>query len=116
MNHPKKGLKFMTQKLKKINKEEQENNWKKTADLFESKEGLSIMENSRALNAIERRKLLGPSKGKLISLRLPQEDIEALREIAQENERKYQQLIIHAVERFLEDYWFVQKKIKKQDW
>lgn len=113
MNHQKKGLKFMNRKLKKINKEEQEKDWARVAEFFESKEGLSIMKESRALNVIERRKLLGPSKGKLISLRLPQEDIEALREIAEENERKYQQLIIHAVERFLEDYWFVQKRIKK---
>ncbi|MEK7790569.1 MAG: hypothetical protein AAB309_02970 [Deltaproteobacteria bacterium] len=103
----------MSKKQKKINKEEQEKNWSKAAEIFEGEEGLSVMKASRALNAIERRKLLGRGRSKLISLRLPEEDIQALREIAEENDRKYQQLIIHAVERFLEDYWFVQKKLKK---
>ena len=104
----------MSPKRKKIDKYTQEKNWEETAKVFEGKEGLAVMEGSRALSTIERRKLLGPGKGKLISLRLPQDDLEALREIAKENSRKYQQLIIHAVERFLEDYWFSHKKIKKQ--
>jgi predicted DNA-binding protein len=105
----------MSKKQKKINKEEQEKNWAQTAEIFEGKEGLSVMKASRVLNAIERRKLLGRGKSKLISLRLPEEDIQVLREIAEKNDRKYQQLIIHAIERFLEDYWFVQKRLKRLD-
>lgn len=104
----------MSRKSKKIDKYVQEKNWEETAKIFEGKEGLAVMEGSRALNTIERRKLLGPGKGKLISLRLPEDDLHALREIAEENKRKYQQLIIHAVERFLEDYWSSRNKIKKQ--
>lgn len=52
----------------------------------------------------EKRKLLGPGRTKLISVRVPEDDLKALRDIAEENDRKYQQLIIQAIERFLEEY------------
>ncbi|HLD73929.1 MAG TPA: hypothetical protein VJB34_03410 [Bdellovibrionota bacterium] len=94
----------MSQKQRKLGKTGQERNWEETADIFEGAKGHAIMKASRALNAIERRKLLGPGKTKLISVRVPEEDIEALRNIAEKNDRKYQQLIIQAIEKFLEEY------------
>jgi len=103
----------MKKKLEKIDKKEQEKNWEETAQIFEKKEGLSVMRESRVLSPAERRELLGASKTKLISVRIPEEDISALKTIAEENDRKYQQLVVHAIERFLEDYWQTGKKIKK---
>jgi len=103
----------MKKKLEKIDKKEQERNWEKTAKIFEKEDGLSVMRESRVLSPVERRELLGAGKTKLISVRIPEEDISALKTIAEENDRKYQQLVVRAIERFLEDYWQMEKKIKK---
>ena len=89
---------------KKLSKKDQEQLWEETAEAFEGEDASFLMVSSRALSTIEKRKLLGPGKTKLISIRVPEEDIEALRNIAEENDRKYQQLIIQAIERFLEEY------------
>ena len=103
----------MKKKLGKVDRKEQEKNWEKTAKIFEKEEGLSVMRESRVLSPAERRELLGASKTKLISVRIPEEDIFALKTIAEKNDRKYQQLVVRAIERFLEDYWQAGKKIKK---
>jgi len=53
---------------------------------------------------VERRKLLGPGRKKLVAIRMPQDDIDSLKEIAKRHNRKYQQLVIQAVELFLDQY------------
>ena len=104
----------MKKRSEKIDKKRQEKNWEKTAQVFETEEGISVMQESRVLTPSERRKLLGAGKTKLISVRIPEEDISALKNIAEENDRKYQQLVVRAIERFLEDYWQMGKKLKKE--
>jgi len=86
-------------------KKAQEKNWEKAAALFEGKRGEKLMAESRALSPQERRKLLGPGKAKLISIRIPEDDLEALKKIAEKNDRKYQQLMVHAVEQFIDKYY-----------
>ena len=82
---------------------EQIKNWEKTATLFESeKESLKIMEASRVLSAVEKRRLFGSGKTKQISVRLPEEDLEAVKKIAEANARPYQQLVVIAVQQYLE--------------
>lgn len=77
--------------------------WEETAALFENeKESLKIMKASRVLSAIEKRRLFGPGKTKQISVRLPEEDLEAVKEIAQANSRPYQQLVVIAVQHYLD--------------
>jgi len=60
------------------------------------------MKGSRVLSASARRRLLGPGKTKQISVRLPEEDLEAVKEIAEANARPYQQLVVVAVQQFLD--------------
>ena len=92
----------MKDKSKK-SKTNPEKRWEKAALLFEDPiESLKIMKKSKVLSAIEQRKLLGPSKTKPISIRLPEEDLEAIKEVAENNERPYQQIIVTAVEQYLD--------------
>lgn len=82
---------------------EQIKNWEKTAALFEDeKESLKMMKASRVLTATERRRLFGSGKTKQISVRLPEEDLEAVKEIAEANARPYQQLVVVAVQQYLD--------------
>ena len=76
--------------------------WKEAALLFDDPtESLKIMKDSKLLSVVAQRKLMGPSKTKAISIRLPQEDLAAIKEIAAANERPYQQIIAMAVEQYL---------------
>lgn len=77
--------------------------WQETAALFEDEnESLKMMKASRVLSAIEKRRLFGPGKTKQISVRLPEEDLEAVKEIAEANSRPYQQLVVVAVQQYLD--------------
>ena len=77
--------------------------WEDTAALFENeKESLKIMKASKVLTASERRHLFGAGKTKQISVRLPEEDLEAVKEIAEANSRPYQQLVVVAIQQFLD--------------
>ncbi len=82
-----------------------EGRWKDIADLFEGDKGIDAMKKSRVLSSVERRKLLGAGKTKLVSLRVPEEDLTALKGIAEAHSRKYQQLMVVAVEQFLDRYY-----------
>ena len=78
--------------------------WEKAAKFYESDESLSVLEAGAPVDAIERRKLLGPGRKKLVAVRLPEDDIESLKVIAKRHHRKYQQLVVQAVEQFLDKY------------
>jgi predicted DNA binding CopG/RHH family protein len=82
---------------------DQESRWEAAARRFEDpRESLRLMRESRLLTAAERRDLFGPGKTKAISLRMPEEDLEALKEIAEAYGRPYQQLVIIAVQQYLD--------------
>jgi predicted DNA binding CopG/RHH family protein len=87
-----------------------EDKWKDVAELFEGDKGIDVMKKSRVLSNVERRRLLGAGKTKLVSLRVPEEDLEALKGIAEAHSRKYQQLMVVAVEQFLDRYYDVTSK------
>lgn len=77
--------------------------WEETAAIFEDeKESIKVMKASRVLSSTERRRLFGPGKTKQISVRLPEEDLAAVKEIAQSNSRPYQQLVVVAVQQYLD--------------
>ena len=81
-----------------------ERHWESAAHFYESNASLEVLKKGTPLSAVEKRKLLGPGKKKLISVRLPEDDLEALRMIAKRHERPYQQLFVLAVEHFLNTY------------
>ncbi len=92
----------MKQKSKKT-KNKQVSSWEVAAAAFENpKRAIRIMKASRVLTLAERRKLYGSGAGKQISLRLPSEDLEAVKELAAANQRPYQQLIVIAVQQYLD--------------
>ena len=94
----------MKEKIKKGAKS-LESHWKKVASRYENpKTAMKMLEQSRPLTAAEKRKFLGKSKAKAISIRIPEEDLVALKDIAQKNDRKYQQLIIVAIEQYIDQY------------
>ena len=68
---------------------------------------MKMLERSRPLTQAERRKLLGKAKTKAVSIRIPEDDLVALKEIAQQHDRKYQQLIILAIEHYID--YFIHK-------
>ena len=87
----------------KSKKENDTVRWEKAAALFEDpKEFEKIAKNSRVLSASEERALLGPGRTKQISIRLPKEDLEAVKEIATATDRPYQQLVVVAVQQYID--------------
>lgn len=78
-------------------------NWQSTADQFEDQAHFqAIAKFSRVLSASEKRKLFGSGKTKAISVRLPEEDLLAVKELASANDRPYQQLVVVAVQQYLD--------------
>lgn len=91
-------------KGKKEKRAKAENQWKKAAAFYESPESLAVLAEGKPLAGVERRKLLGAGRKKLVAIRMPEDDIESLKEIARRHNRRYQHLVIHAVELFLDRY------------
>jgi|GEM_PF-7104470 len=89
---------------KKEKKGKLEKQWAAAAAFYESPESLAVLAAGKPLAGVERRKLLGPGRKKLVAIRMPQDDIDSLKEIAKRHNRKYQQLVIQAVELFLDQY------------
>ncbi len=77
--------------------------WEETAAMFEAP-GIEALKGSRILSAVETRKLLGPGRTKLVSIRVPEADLEAVKEIADRHGRKYQHLMTIALGQFIERY------------
>ena len=88
----------------KGNRSSLEANWEKSANFYENPESLATLQAGEPLEGVERRRLLGPGRKRLIAVRLPEDDIESLKTIAKRHNRKYQQLVVHAVEQFLDHY------------
>lgn len=104
----------MKEKSKKGQSKALEAHWKKVAALYENpKTSIKMLEQSRPLNAAEKRRFFGKSKSKAISIRIPEEDLSALKEIAGKYHRKYQQLIVVAIEQYLDQIAQDPSMIKK---
>jgi hypothetical protein len=97
----------------KKRKFELEKSWTASARFYESPESLGALDSGIPLTGVERRRLLGPGRKKLIAVRMPEDDIESLKEIAKRHNRKYQQLVVHAVEIYLDQYQSSVLKRKK---
>ena len=105
----------MKDKRKSVSKKELQKEWEKAAVLFENeKTGLEAMRESRVVSGVELRHALGRGgRNKLISIRLPEEELSAVKKIAQKHGRKYQQLIGEALSQFLDRYEELQATRKK---
>jgi hypothetical protein len=87
----------------KRKKNKLEKHWEEAAALFEAP-GIEALRGSRVLSAVESRRLLGPGRTKLVSIRVPEADLEAVKEIAERHGRKYQHLMTLALGQFIERY------------
>ena len=83
----------------------------KAGKLKESSETLTL---STPVSPEEHRRLLGLGNRKPISIRIPENDLEAIRKIAKMNGRKYQQLIVKAFELYIDNYYRQIKAAKKK--
>ena len=102
----------MKTKVKKIAVNDK-NRWEKAAAHFEDESAfLKLAKESKTASAAEQRALVGPSKAKQISIRLPEEDIRAMKELADATDRPYQQLIVIAVEQYIDR---VAEKLKDRE-
>lgn len=66
--------------------------------------GIEALKGSRVLSSVETRRLLGPGRTRLVSIRVPEADLEAVKEISEKHGRKYQQLMTLALGQFIERY------------
>ena len=101
----------ISKKRSKKELEAEATRWIKAGKLFESPEPLAL---SRPLSPEDHRLLLGAGKRKPISIRIPENDLEAIRKIARINGRKYQQLIVQAVQLYIDNYHRKMKATKKK--
>lgn len=85
--------------------------WIKAGKSLESPEVLAL---NTPVSPEERRQLLGAGNRKPISIRIPENDLEAIRKIAEINGRKYQQLIVQAVQLYIDNYYRQMKATKKK--
>ena len=95
----------MRQKSKKVRADSGSDKlrWEDAAAHFEDEKNFAkIAEASRVLSASEERKLLGPGRTKQISIRLPEKDLETVKEIAVATDRPYQQLVVLAVQQYID--------------
>lgn len=83
---------------------EDKKRWCKAANLFESDSGLNLLALSTPISPEEHRQILGAGTRKLISIRIPENDLNEIQRIAKANGRKYQQLIVLAVELYIDNY------------
>ncbi|MFN8370645.1 MAG: hypothetical protein U0T83_08490 [Bacteriovoracaceae bacterium] len=103
--------------LKRKSKKD-EKNWESSAKFFESDDSLETLALSTPVSPEEHRQILGAGNRKAISIRIPEVDLEEIQKIAKANGRKYQQLIVQAVELYIDNYHRLvdqveEKKLKK---
>jgi len=94
----------MKRKLKKVDsKKDDVKRWELAAKTFEDpKQFEALLQGSRVLAASEERALFGPGKSKQISIRLPESDLMAIKDIADAAHRPYQQLVAIAVQQYID--------------
>jgi len=92
----------MRSKRKTKEQKADEKRWAEAAELFE-RPGTEALKGSVVISDEEHEEMLelAGGKRKLISLRMPEKSLAAIKEIAAKNDRKYQQLIVQAVDMFI---------------
>ena len=104
----------MKQKLKDGYKKDDVNRWESAAKVFEDPIQFDdLVKESRVLTASEERALFGPGKSKQISVRLPESDLTAIKEIAVAVHRPYQQLVAIAVQQYIDRVALTLSNVKK---
>ena len=88
-----------------------EKRWSEAAKLFEDRASLELLALSTPVTPEEHRQILGAGERKLISIRIPENDLAEIQKIAKANGRKYQQLIVLAVELYIDNYYRMMEKI-----
>lgn len=92
--------------------------WIKAKELLEKREealkALSVFGGSAKHGEIHR--ILGSGNRKPISIRIPEDDLVEIRKIASVNGRKYQQLIVHAVKIYIDNYYQSVDQERKKMW
>lgn len=81
-----------------------EERWSRDAEFFESDASLKYLALSVPVSLEEQRQILGIGERKQISIRIPQNDLKEIKKIAKANKRKYQQLIVQAIESYINNY------------
>lgn len=81
-----------------------EKRWSEAAKSFEDKSSLDLLALSTPVSPEEHRQILGAGERKPISIRIPENDLAEIQRIAKANGRKYQQLIVLAVELYIDNY------------
>lgn len=86
----------------------------KTSRYYERKGSLEHLTLKDPMGREEHRQILGPGTRKPISIRIPEGDLTEIQKIAKINGRKYQQLIVKAVELYIDNYYRQMKIAKKK--
>ncbi len=92
---------------KRNTKKDDVKRWEKAAALFESDDETikELLALSKPVSPKEHRQILGAGNRKPISIRIPENDLAEIQKIALANGRKYQQLIVQAVELYIDNYY-----------
>ncbi len=91
---------------KRNTKKDDVKRWEEAATLFESDEAIKeLLALSKPVSPEEHRQILGAGNRKPISIRIPENDLAEIQKIALANGRKYQQLIVQAVELYIDNYY-----------
>jgi len=118
--HPiKNGMNFM-KKTKRSTKSAAElkeaKKWLKASKYFESDDSLKLLELSLPTTPEEHRQILGAGNRKPISIRIPENDLAEIQKIAAANGRKYQQLIVQAIELYIDNYYSLVKMNERREY
>lgn len=88
--------------------------WLEAANQFEDKSALKMLAMSLPVSPEEHRQILGAGERKPISIRIPENDLVEIQKIAKANGRKYQQLIVQAIELYIDNYHRLLKHVPKK--
>lgn len=81
----------------------------KASSFFTGNNPLEKLAMGETISPEEQRQLLGIGNRKPISIRIPEDDLTEIKKIAKSNGRKYQQLIVQAVELYIDNYHRLKK-------
>ena len=81
---------------------EWEAHYNEVASFYESDESLDLMSRGVPVSTSKLREI-SKQPAKLISIRMPALDLAGIKRIAEKNSQPYQRVIIHAVERYIDE-------------
>ena len=91
-----------SQKLVPSTAKEWEAHYNELASFYESDESLELMSRGVPVPTSKLREI-SKQPAKLISIRMPALDLAGIKRIAEKNAQPYQRVIIHAVERYIDE-------------